>query len=87
MPADIPIAAYAPQDCRSLSIDLSKEKASLAALSKKQHDAATGDAFGVFLIGVPMSSTFGGDNEGNVAVAKGKAQAIESAMTSKQCAA
>lgn len=85
VPAEIPMAAYAPQNCQSLSIELAKEKASLAAVSKKQHDAATGDAFGVFLIGVPMSSTFGGDNEGNVAVAKGKVQAIESAMLSKGC--
>jgi hypothetical protein len=85
VPADIPMAAYAPHDCQSLATELVKEKAALAAVSKKQHDAATGDAFGVFLIGVPMSSTFGGDNEGNVAVAKGKVQAIESAITSKQC--
>ena len=87
VPADIPMQAYTSYDCQALSIELAKEKAALASVSKKQHDAATGDAFGVFLIGVPMSSTFGGDNEGNVAVAKGKVQAIESAMISKQCSA
>ncbi len=37
------------------------------------------------LIGVPMSSTFGGDKEGQVAVAEGKVQAIQSAMMSKGC--
>ncbi len=87
VPADIPMQAYTSYDCQALSVELAKEKAALASVSKKQHDAATGDAFGVFLIGVPMSSTFGGDNEGNVAVAKGKVQAIESAMISKQCSA
>lgn len=87
VPADIPMQAYTSYGCNELSVELAKEKADLAAVSKKQHDAATGDAFGVFLIGVPMSSTFGGDNEGNVAVAKGKVQAIESAMISKKCGA
>ncbi|MFN7023046.1 MAG: hypothetical protein ACK4QP_00685 [Pseudorhizobium sp.] len=87
VPADIPMQAYTSYGCNELSVELAKEKASLATVSKKQHDAATGDAFGVFLIGVPMSSTFGGDNEGNVAVAKGKVQAIESAMISKKCGA
>jgi len=59
--------------------------AALATVSKQQHEAATGDAFGVFLIGVPMSSTFAGDKEGQVSVAKGKVQAIQSAMMSKRC--
>ena len=87
VPADIPMQAYTSYDCNALAIELAKEKAALSSVSKKQHDAATGDAFGVFLLGVPMSSTFGGDQEGNVAVAKGKVQAIESAMISKQCPA
>lgn len=85
VPVDIPMAAYTSYGCQALSIELAKEKAGLASVSKKQNDAATGDALGVFLIGVPMSSTFGGDNEGNVAVAKGKVQAIESAIISKKC--
>ena len=44
-----------------------------------------GDAVGVFLIGVPTSSTFGGDKEGQVAVSKGKVNAINSALMSKSC--
>lgn len=62
-----------------------KEKTALFAVSKQQNDAATGDAFGVFLIGVPMSSTFGGDNKGQVAVTKGKVNAIEANLRSKGC--
>lgn len=87
VPADIPMAAYTGQTCPALQTELAKEKAALSAVSKQQHDAANGDAFGVFLIGVPMSSTFGGDKEGQVAVAKGKVQAIENAMKSKGCGA
>ncbi|UDF29702.1 UNVERIFIED_ORG: hypothetical protein LHK14_19700 [Roseateles sp. XES5] len=87
VPADIPMAAYTGQDCPALQVELAKENAALHAVSKQQHDAANGDAFGVFLIGVPMSSTFGGDKEGQVAVAKGKVQAIENAMKMKKCVA
>jgi len=85
VPADIPMAAYTNLSCEQLAQEYLKEQTSLTAVSKQQHDAANGDAFGVFLIGVPMSSTFGGDKQGQVAVAKGKVQAIQSAMMSKGC--
>jgi hypothetical protein len=85
VPADIPMAAYSNYSCEQLAQEMIKEQTALSAVSKQQHDAATGDAFGVFLIGVPMSSTFGGDKEGQVSVAKGRVQAIQSAMMSKGC--
>jgi hypothetical protein len=85
VPADIPMAAYSNLSCEQLGQEMIKEQTALAAVSKQQHDAATGDAFGVFFVGVPMSSTFGGDKEGQVSVAKGKVQAIQSAMMSKGC--
>jgi hypothetical protein len=80
------MAAYTPSSCQSLARELVTEQQNLASVSKQQNDAATGDAVGVFLIGVPASSTFGGDKEGQVAVAKGKVQAIQNAMRSKNCA-
>ena len=83
VPVDIPMAAYSNQSCQGLAQELIKERAVLSSLSKQQHDAATGDAMGVFLIGVPMSSTFGGDKEGQVAVSKGKVTAIESSLKAK----
>jgi opacity protein-like surface antigen len=85
VPVDIPMAAYSNMTCQQLGQEMVKEQQALAAVSKAQNDAATGDAFGVFLIGVPMSSTFGGDKEGQVAVSKGKVQAIDSALKSKAC--
>ena len=85
VPVDIPSAAYSNGTCQSLSQELVKEQSNLAAVSKQQNQAATGDALGVFLIGVPASSTFGGDKEGQVAVAKGKVNAIEAALKSKGC--
>ena len=85
VPVDIPMAVYQGQSCQQLGSELIKEQQNLAAISKAQNEAATGDAVGVFLIGVPMSSVVGGDKEGQVAVAKGKVQAIENSLKSKGC--
>ncbi|MCM2454905.1 hypothetical protein HGO37_05840 [Rhizobium sp. CG4] len=85
VPVDIPMAAYGNLDCQGLSREYLQELEVLATVSKQQNDAATGDAFGVFLIGVPMSSVAGGDKEGKVAVAKGKVNALESSMKAKGC--
>ncbi|MDT6940772.1 hypothetical protein RI570_11495 [Brucella pseudogrignonensis] len=85
VPVDIPMAAYTNLSCQALASELAKEKTKLTTLSKQQNEAATGDAVGVFLIGVPASSTLGGDKEGEVAVSKGKVNAIESAEKSKVC--
>ncbi|MBW8298645.1 MAG: hypothetical protein K0M60_03495 [Hydrogenophaga sp.] len=85
VPADIPMAAYTNLPCEQLAQEQVKEQTALAALSKAQNDAANGDALGVFLIGVPVGSVVGADKEGDVAVSKGKVQAIQSAMMSKGC--
>lgn len=87
VPVDIPISAYSGQSCSSLRRDLASERAKLEVLSASQNSAATGDAVGVFLIGVPVSSLGGGDQEGNLAVSKGKVQAMELAMKQKGCRA
>jgi hypothetical protein len=44
----------------------------LALLSSKQSRAATSDAVGVFLIGVPVASLSGADNEAEIAILKGR---------------
>ncbi len=84
-PVAIPTDAYMAMTCQRLSSELSGEQAKLSALSTAQNSAATGDAVGVFLIGVPTSSVFGGDQEGNVAVSKGKVLAMENAIAAKRC--
>ncbi|MER8912245.1 hypothetical protein NKI32_00165 [Mesorhizobium sp. M0761] len=48
------------------------DKERLAVLTNQQNKAATGDALGVFLIGVPVSSMSGGDHETEIAVLKGR---------------
>lgn len=85
VPVDIPMAAYSNLDCQALAREYVTEQANLSAVSKQQNDAATGDAVGVFLIAAPMSSVLGGDKEGQVAVSKGKVNAIEANLRSKGC--
>jgi hypothetical protein len=85
VPVDIPIAAYGNLDCKQIADEMIKENGNLAALSKAQNEAATGDAVGVFLVGVPMSSVTGGDKEGQIAVSKGKVLSLESASKAKGC--
>lgn len=86
-PADIPMAAYQNDACPMLANNLKTEQAKLDALSKQQNNAANGDAFGVFMIGVPMSSLTGGDKAGDIAVEKGKVQAIQNQQHAKGCKA
>jgi len=84
-PANIPMSAYTGQNCSVLAQELVQERSTLAVVSNKQKNARVGDTIGVFLIAVPASSVFGGDKAGDVAVSKGKVQAIEMAMKSKSC--
>lgn len=74
--------AFQATPCRDAQTLLTQERAQLAALSARQRDAQMGDAFGVFLIGVPVSSLGGGDREGDIATSKGKVLALESRLTS-----
>lgn len=85
VPVDIPMAAYTNLDCAGLAQEFLKEHNNLAALSQQQNQAATGDAVGVFLIGVPASSLTGGDKEGQIAVSKGKVNSIEASLKAKSC--
>ncbi|GES44791.1 hypothetical protein RsS62_40430 [Rhizobium dioscoreae] len=79
------MAAYSNLDCAGLTRELNTEQGKLTALSKDQNNAANGDAFGVFLVGVPMSSVTGGDKEGLISVTKGKVLSIQNTMKAKGC--
>lgn len=56
------------------------EQPILAALEGQQRQAVTGDALGVFLIGVPMSSLTGGDVAGQIAASRGKIIALQARL-------
>ena len=85
-PAAIPFEAYTGLDCAALAAELAREEATLRKLSAAQADAAVGDAFGVFVIGVPIASVAGGDKEGAIAVSKGKVEAMKAAKLKNGCA-
>jgi hypothetical protein len=86
-PIAVSDAGFMAMDCQALAQELRVEREKLAALTRQQNDAATGDAVGVFLIGVPTASVFGGDKEGNLAVSKGTVLAMENAERAKNCGA
>lgn len=74
--------AFVSVPCRDAHGMLQEERHNLNALSQQQNSAATGDAIGVFLIGVPMSSVGGGDKAGEIATSKGKVVALENRLLS-----
>jgi len=74
--------AYDNISCKKAQTLLNQEQTNLNALSAAQKSAVTGDAVGVFLIGVPMSSLSGNDKEGSIATSKGKILALEARLQS-----
>ncbi|WP_299965637.1 hypothetical protein [uncultured Roseobacter sp.] len=72
--------AFAATSCTDARNQLAEEQEILAALEQKQRNAQTGDAIGVFLILVPVSSITGNDVEGELATSKGKVIALENRL-------
>ena len=73
--------AYAGLSCSNARAMLTNEQQKLAILTDAQNGAVTGDAIGVLLIGVPVSSLSGGDKAGEIATSKGKVVALEARLT------
>jgi len=73
-------AAFANISCDEASAMLAAETQTLATLSAAQSGAATGDAIGVLLIGIPVSSLTGGDQSGEIAASKGKVLALQARL-------
>lgn len=72
--------AYDDISCAQARQLLAQEQQTLASLSASQQSAVAGDAVGVFLIGVPMSSLTGGDKAGEIGLSKGKIAAFEAKL-------
>lgn len=77
--------AYGRYSCAQLTTEKLKISQDLENLSAKQEDAASGDAVGVLLLGLPLSSMSGNDQEAAIAIAKGKVQAIDQQVLAKRC--
>ena len=83
-PVSAPAGAYSGMSCNQLHNEHKKVTSQLSALESQQRSAQTGDAIGVFLIGVPTSSLTGGDKQGSIAAVKGQDQALR-ARIANQC--
>ena len=68
--------AYNNVSCSKAKKLYNEEAAKVPALTAAQKEAVTGDAVGVFLLGVPVSSLSGADLEGEIATTKGKLIAL-----------
>lgn len=79
-PVSMPSGMYDHLSCASARAERANISARLTGLESAQRSAATGDAIGVFLIGVPTSSLTGGDKAGELATEKGKALAIDARL-------
>ncbi|MEQ9568232.1 MAG: hypothetical protein RLN85_20885 [Pseudomonadales bacterium] len=82
---DVGTAQYASYSCAQLAEARLKYAQTLENLSARQKSAASGDAWGVFLLGLPLSSMSGGDQETNIAVTKGHIQSVDEARLKKGC--
>ena len=79
-PVSISALEYKGMSCGETQRTLMEERTRLASLSSQQNGAATGDVVGVFLFGLPVAKILGQDVEGEVALSKGKVQALERAV-------
>jgi hypothetical protein len=86
VPMSMPANAYSGLSCDQLNAEFQKSASALHGVEIEQRQAATGDAVGVFLIGVPMSGLTGANKEGAVAQRKGEVIAIQSAQREHDCA-
>lgn len=75
---------YTHLDCAQLATRMTDTRAELDKYAKLQDSKATGDAWGVFLLGIPFSQ-LSGDHAGDVARLKGEVEAVDTAQVKNQC--
>lgn len=83
--ADIGAGAYRGYGCKQLAEKKLAISQDLENLSAAQKSAASGDAWGVFILGLPLSSMSGNDKETAISVAKGHIQEIDKERQRKSC--
>lgn len=83
--SNVPVEAYLSLDCQQIARDLAAERQTLVTMSAQQNSAANADAIGVFMVGIPVASLTDGDNQGGIALSKGKIQSLEAAQMRNKC--
>ncbi|MBT8474287.1 MAG: hypothetical protein KJO78_02335, partial [Alphaproteobacteria bacterium] len=85
-PTPISNQTYSSFSSKQLTAEKLKNTQALDNLSAAQNQAASSDAWGVFLLGLPISSMSGNDKEAAISIAKGNIQAIDRVRVAKGCA-
>ena len=80
--SEVPYQSYT---CKQLGEELQRLEAAYTTTAKAQEDARTGDAWGVFLIGLPTSSLSGGNVAAEVASLKGQMVAVQKSIITRNC--
>ena len=80
-PVAVSSTEYAGWTCEDTRGELDAARQRENALARRQNNAATADAAGVFLVLLPLGSVFGGDVSGELAQAKGEVNALERSVT------
>lgn len=80
--SEVPYQSYS---CQQLGEERARLEVAYASTAKAQNDARTGDAWGVFLLGMPTSSLSGGNVAAEVASLKGQMVAVDKSIITKSC--
>ena len=80
--SEVPYQSYT---CTQLGQERARLEQAYATTAKAQNDARTGDAWGVFLLGMPTSSLSGGNVAAEVASLKGQMVAVDKSIITKNC--
>jgi len=81
--SEVPYQGYT---CEQLGQERARLEQAYTTTAQAQNDARTGDAWGVFLIGMPTSSLSGGNVAAEVASVKGQMTAVDKTIIAKNCA-
>ena len=81
-PVPAPSGFYDRLSCSQAQAQRNKIQTDLAALETKQRGAVVGEAIGVFLVLVPVSSLTGSNVAGELGAEKGKLQAVDARLMS-----
>lgn len=79
-PVSVSATEYSGMSCEDTRAELQTARERENALTRRQNNAATADAAGVFLVLLPLGSVFGGDVSGELGQAKGEVSALERAI-------
>lgn len=79
-PVSVSATEYSGRSCHGTQGMLEDKRNRYAVLDRQQKQAALGDAFGVLIFLVPVSSMLGQDQEAAIAQTKGEIAALERAV-------